>query len=197
MPVSTLVSEEYGKKALRGLGEDQICAVLRQYFAQIAKTEDVHVYKVSADNTREDFSLVDQLLSQGILTAEKNYLVIPLPVNNGAHSTIIVVNRTKHEISFIDSYANPMPAHRAEELKILFPDYVISVLTDKSLSQQHDSWSCGIHAISNAIGLVDGSIDLSSRKGLEDAVHRDTEALSELFVHLAGECDVACSDFFS
>lgn len=84
------------------------------------------------------------------------YLIVPMSVNNNMHNTILVIDKDKKEFAYFDSLGGVFPEQARTELLqkgAILPSYK-EIDSSQTRTTQSDGWSCGFHAVENALCFV-------------------------------------------
>ena len=86
------------------------------------------------------------------------YLIIPMSVNNNMHNTVLIIDNENQEYAYFDSLNGSIPAEALIECKAkkAIKELYKEVDTSSKRTRQNDGWSCGFHAVENAIAFVNG-----------------------------------------
>ncbi|KTD46272.1 hypothetical protein [Legionella quateirensis] len=151
----------------------------------------VNAIQVGPDRAGEDFDLFAQLI--GKIPEDKRYTIFSLPTWQGRHSVAVVIDTQNSECHVIDSLNRVYPEaigqiQTAIEIGIL-EGYSI-VRPSSSVTQQSDTWSCGIHSAANIVGIITGDIDLKTNKGISPRSDADVRNLLGIFSKAYAEISV-------
>ncbi len=168
-------------------GEDHIVAILYDTLIDGKKGSDCAI--IIKPPTRE-------LLPENF-NAESmpRYLIVPMSVNNNMHNTVLIIDHTKKEYAYFDSLGGSIPKGDLDELKskkAIKPDYT-NVDTSSRQTMQTDGWSCGFHAVENAIAYVTGT-EPKNKEPLGDSLRNKYAPSFERFVQNHAKSEYVFND---
>lgn len=135
--------------ATKKTGEEHINAILYQVLIEEKKRSEVVILPLI---NNQPPAQLDYHFDPTV-----RYVVAALSVNDNMHNTIIVIDRHKKEYHYFDSLApkNDCPSSIKEifqKADILASDFKKA---NTQSSEQKDGWSCGFHAVDNALLLIE------------------------------------------
>ena len=142
----------------------------------------INAIQVGPDRAGEDFGLFAQLVDK--IPQDKRYTIFSLPTWQGRHSVAVVIDTQNREVHVIDSLNQVYP-EATEQIQTAIDYEILSgyriVKPASPVTQQSDSWSCGIHSAANIVGIITGDIDLKTNKGLGSRSDAEVQNLLGIF----------------
>lgn len=154
-----------GWGASKMTGEEHIAAILYQIL--------IH------NENRTDCSILINPASKEIVPpnfkhTKARFYLFPMSVNNNTHNTILIIDNKKKTYAYFDSLGGTLTEEQRLELqkKEVISHEFEEEDTKSVTTRQSDDWSCGFHAVQNALSRVDDERPYntnSSGKTLRDA----------------------------
>jgi hypothetical protein len=135
------------------IAEEHIISILYDQIIDREKRTDCAIVMSSAgDKTLPHRFNVDSFKAN----AKLRYLVVPMSVNNNMHNTVLIIDRLKEKYAYFDSFGGAIPSHALIDCKNkkVIQDNYTAIDVSKIRTSQSDYWSCGFHAIENALGFI-------------------------------------------
>lgn len=133
-------------------GEEHIYAMLYDKLIREDGRNDVVILPLGPGNTPPSgLSSLDPTV---------RFVISPCSVQNNTHNTVLVIDRTSKKYFYFDSLGLTDNAQLATIIQNhknqgLIPDDFSRGVAPSTI--QNDGWSCGFHAVQNAVGVVTGS----------------------------------------
>lgn len=144
------------------IAEEHIGSILYdQLIEQEKRTDCAIVISSAGDQTLpQDFN-VDAFNTDSKL----RYLVVPMSVNNNMHNTILIIDRLKEKYAYFDSFGSSIPPNAIIDCKnkTVIQDNYTAIDVNKIRTSQSDNWSCGFHAVENALAFVREQAPINKR----------------------------------
>lgn len=135
------------------IAEEHIVSILYdQLIDQEKRTDCAIVISSAGDKTLPHDFNIDAYQAD----SKKRYLIVPMSVNNNMHNTVLIIDRLREKYAYFDSFGNVIPTNAIIDCKnnTVIRDNYTAIDVNKIRTSQSDNWSCGFHAIENALAFV-------------------------------------------